>query len=79
MFPFIFILYYGSEVCARSLVYPRMEGSMIKEMTALHENNTWELVDLLTWKKLLAASGLYTMKFHPEKTVERLIKGYSQT
>lgn len=52
---------------------------MIKEMTALHENNTWELVDLLTWKKLLAASGLYTMKFHPEKTVERLIKGYSQT
>jgi hypothetical protein len=52
------------------------------EMKALHHNGTWELVPLPPNKKTVGCKWVYTVKFHPEGSVERLkawlvAKGYT--
>jgi hypothetical protein len=54
------------------------------EMKALHQNGTWELVPLPPSKKTVGCKWVYTAKFNPDGSVERLkaslvAKGYTQT
>ena len=52
------------------------------EMKALHHNRTWELVPLPSTKKIVGCKWVYTVKFNPNGSVERLkahlvAKGYT--
>jgi hypothetical protein len=54
------------------------------EMKALHQNGTWELVPLPPSKKTVGCKWVYTVKFNPNGSIERLkarlvAKGYTQT
>jgi hypothetical protein len=42
------------------------------EMKALHENGTWELVPLPPSRKTVSCKWVYTVKFNPNGSVERL-------
>jgi hypothetical protein len=58
--------------------------AMELEMKALHQNGTWELVPLPPSKKTVGCKWVYTVKFNPDGSVERLkaclvAKGYTQT
>jgi len=54
------------------------------EMSALHQNGTWELVPLPPHKKTVGCKWVFTVKFNPDGSVDRLkarlvAKGYTQT
>ena len=54
------------------------------EMRALHQNGTWELVPLPPHKKTVGCKWVFSVKFNPDGSVERLkarlvAKGYTQT
>jgi hypothetical protein len=56
--------------------------AMELEMKALHHNGTWELVPLQPNKKTVGCKWVYTVKFHPDGSVEQLkarlvAKGYT--
>jgi hypothetical protein len=58
--------------------------AMELEMRALHQNGTWELVPLPPHKKTVGCKWVFTVKFNPDGSVERLkarlvAKGYTQT
>ena len=58
--------------------------AMELEMKALHQNGTWELVPLPPSKKTVGCKWVYTVKFNPDGSIERLkarlvAKGYTQT
>ena len=53
-------------------------------MTALEKNNTWEITTLPKGKKAIGCRWVFTLKFHANRTLERLkarlvAKGYTQT
>ena len=57
---------------------------MDDEMSALYNNGTWELVDLLFGKCVMGCCWVYVIKYHSDGTIERLkahlvVKGYTQT
>jgi hypothetical protein len=54
------------------------------EMSALHQNGTWELVPLPPHKKTIGCKWVFIVKFNPDGSVDRLkarlvAKGYTQT
>lgn len=54
------------------------------EMAALHQNGTWDLVPLPPDKQTVGCKWVYTVKFHPDGSIDRLkarlvAKGYTQT
>jgi len=54
------------------------------EMTALHQNETWDLVPLPPRKHIVGCKCAYIVKFHSDGSVDRLkarlvAKGYTQT
>lgn len=56
---------------------------MQEEVTALEENNTWEVVDLPAHKSPIGCKWVYIVKYHADGRVERLkarliAKGFSQ-
>lgn len=56
---------------------------MQQEITALEENKTWEIVDLLKGKNTVGSKWVYNIKFKADGEVERfkarlVAKGYSQ-
>jgi hypothetical protein len=58
--------------------------AMELKMKDLHQNGTWELVPLPPSKKTVGCKWVYTVKFNPNGSVERLkarlvAKGYTQT
>ena len=57
---------------------------MEDEMDALHHNGTWDLVPLPPGKRTVGCRWVYTIKFHPDGSMERLkarlvAKGFTQT
>jgi len=57
---------------------------MDAEMSALHQNQTWELTSLLNRKRTVGCKWVYTLKYHPDGSVVRLkvrlvAKRYAQT
>lgn len=58
--------------------------AMEEEMSAFHSNNTWTLVPLPHGKTTVGCRWVFTVKYHPDETVERykarlVAKGYTQT
>ena len=58
--------------------------AMDEEMSALHKNQTWELTALPSGKQTVGCRWVYTIKYLPDGSVERLktqlvAKGYTQT
>ena len=47
---------------AETLVHPGWRQAMIEEMTALHENGTWELVPLPEGKITVCCRWVFTVK-----------------
>ena len=57
---------------------------MIKEMDALTDNGTWDLVRLPAGKKVIGCRWVFTLKVNPDGSIDRLkvcpvAKGYAQT
>lgn len=57
---------------------------MDEEMSALHKNQTWELTTLPKGKQAVGCRWVYTVKYLPDGSIERLkarlvAKGYTQT
>ena len=57
---------------------------MDEEISALHKNKTWDLAVLPPGKNTVGCRWLYTVKYLPDGSVERLkdrlvAKGYTQT
>jgi hypothetical protein len=53
-------------------------------MSALHCNETWDLVPLPSGKKIVGCCWAYAIKYQPDGTIDRLkarliAKGYIQT
>ncbi|KAJ7979031.1 Retrovirus-related Pol polyprotein from transposon TNT 1-94 [Quillaja saponaria] len=66
-----------------ALAYPEWRQAMIDKMNALHTNGTWELVSLPSGKSTVGCKWVYTVKVHPDGSVDRLkarlvAKGYTQ-
>ncbi|KAJ7959373.1 Retrovirus-related Pol polyprotein from transposon TNT 1-94 [Quillaja saponaria] len=66
-----------------ALAHPGWQQAMIDEMNALHTNGTWELVSLPSGKSTVGCKWVYTVKVHPDGSVDRLkdrlvAKGYTQ-
>ncbi|KAJ7968785.1 Retrovirus-related Pol polyprotein from transposon TNT 1-94 [Quillaja saponaria] len=66
-----------------TFIHPGWWQAMIDEMNALHTNGTWELVSLASGKFTVGCKWVYTIKVHPDGSVDRLkarlvAKGYTQ-
>ena len=63
--------------------HPGWRQTMVNEMTALHSNDTWDLVVLPSGKFTVGCRWVYTVKVDPDGQVDRLkarlvAKGYTQ-
>ncbi|RVW96834.1 Retrovirus-related Pol polyprotein from transposon TNT 1-94 [Vitis vinifera] len=66
-----------------ALSHPGWRQAMVDEMTALHSNDTWDLVVLPSGKSTVGCRWVYTVKVGPNGQVDRLkahlvAKGYTQ-
>ena len=57
---------------------------MIDEMTALHDNGTWEMISLSFGKSVVGCPWVFKVKYLPDGTIEiykahLVAKGYTQT
>ena len=53
-------------------------------MSVLHQNQTWKLISLPNGKRTVGCKSVYTFKYHPDGSIERLkarlvAKRYTQT
>lgn len=61
----------------------RLVGAMKTEIQALEDNGTWELVQLLPWKRPIGYKWVYKVKYKADGSIERfkaqlVAKGYNQ-
>ena len=73
-----------SNKVSEALAHPSWRSAMIKEMDALTDNGTWDLVRLLVGKKAIGCRWVFTVKVNPDGSIARLkarfvAKGYAQT
>ncbi|RDX95941.1 putative mitochondrial protein, partial [Mucuna pruriens] len=66
-----------------ALDHPGWRHSMIVEMQALEQSDTWELVSLPSSKKVVSCRWVFAIKVVPNDTIDRLkgqlvVKGYTQ-
>ena len=66
----------------KALSHPGWRQTMVDEMTALHSNDTWDLVVLPSGKSTIGCHWVYTVKVGPDGQVDRLkarlvAKGYT--
>lgn len=64
-------------------LYPAWQAAMVQEFEALHNNNTWDLVQLPEGKKSIGCRWVYKIKHKADGSVERyktrlVVKGYTQ-
>ena len=57
---------------------------MVDEMETIYDNGIWKLVPLPPSKSIVGCRSFFTMKYHPDSSVERykarlVDKGYTQT
>ena len=57
---------------------------MVDEMTALHDNGTWEMIPLPFGKSVVGCRWVFIVKYLSDGTFERygaclVVKGYTQT
>lgn len=62
---------------------PNWRQAMVEEMTALHSNNTWDIVPLPPDKTTVGCRWVYTVKIGPDGQIDRfkarlVAKGYTQ-
>ena len=55
-----------------ALFHPGWRQAMVDEMTALHSNDTWDLVVLPSSKSTVGCRWVYTVKVDPDGQVDRL-------
>ena len=65
-----------------ALLVPAWKKAMDKEMDALVSRKTWELVLALTDAAVVGCRWVYTLKYRPERSVDRykarfMAKGYN--
>ncbi|KAH9668313.1 hypothetical protein KPL70_021366 [Citrus sinensis] len=63
---------------------PKWEKAVQEEMRALHDNGTWEVVDLPKGKKVVGSKWIFTVKYKANREVERykarlVAQGFTQT
>ncbi|RVW79073.1 Retrovirus-related Pol polyprotein from transposon RE1 [Vitis vinifera] len=73
----------SSESNPEALSHPGWRQTMVDEMTALHSNDTWDLVVLSSGKSTVGCHWVYIVKVDPDGQVDRLkarlvAKGYTQ-
>ena len=66
---------------SEALAHPGWHSAMIKEMDALTDNGTWDLVCLPVGKKAIGCYWVFTVKVNPDGSITRLkahlvAKGY---
>eukprot|EP00253_Pinus_taeda_P004638 PITA_04638 len=59
------------------------KGAMVDEMTSLHKNEAWDMVELLAGRKPIGSKWVFKKKTNAERKVEKykarlVAKGYSQ-
>ena len=69
---------------SEALVHLCWRSAMIEEMNVLTDNGTWDLVCLLTGKKVIGCRWVYPVKVNPDGSIAQLkarliAKGYAQT
>ena len=77
----LFVLFLFLTLFTRPFLF--LSGEQADGMTALHHNGTWELVHLLSGKSTVRRRWVFTVKYHPNGTIERykdhlVAKGYTQ-
>ena len=63
---------------------PKWKEAVLEEMKALEDNETWELVELPSGKKVVGSKWVFSVKYRPNGTIERykarlVAQGFSQT
>ena len=69
-------------IVREALSHPSWRSAMMDEMQALDDNGTWDLVPLLTSKKIIGCRWVFAVKFNPDGSIARLkarlvAKGYA--
>lgn len=62
---------------------PAWQAAMTQEVSALHDNNTWDLMPLPPGKKVIGCRWVYKVKHRADGCIERykarlVVKGYTQ-
>ena len=55
-----------------TLFHSGWHSAMVNEMQALDDNGMWDLVPLSTGKKAIGCRWVFTVKFNPDESVDRL-------
>lgn len=68
---------------ADALADPQWKEAMLSEMDALERQHTWDLTDLPPAKHAVGCRWVFTVKYHPDGSIERykarlVAKGYTQ-
>ena len=71
-----------SNKVSKALTHPNSRSAVIKEMDALTDNGTWDLVRLPAGKKVIGCRWVFTVKVNPDGSIAQLkarlvAKGYA--
>ena len=54
-----------------ALKNPKWREAVMEEMKALQKNITWKIIDLPGGKRSVASKWVFTVKYNPDRKVER--------
>ena len=78
-----FLSFFSDYSKSEALAHPGWHQAIIDELSALHNNGTWELVPLPSGKSVVGCRWAFAIKVGPNGTIDRLkarlvVKGYTQ-